>query len=82
MGAIIISCVIIVSWTYTSYSVFPFMAFDLTRSCALTVQFGYLAGKAAPHEFTQLVIYKTLMFSDEIKQIDSCRAYHSGEVRG
>ncbi|PBK67829.1 CDF-like metal transporter [Armillaria solidipes] len=62
MGAIIISCVIIVSWTYTSY-----------------IQFGYLAGKAAPHEFTQLVIYKTLMFSDEIKQIDSCRAYHSGE---
>ncbi|KAG7444712.1 CDF-like metal transporter [Guyanagaster necrorhizus] len=62
MGAIIISCVIIVSWTYTSY-----------------IQFGYLAGKAAPHEFTQLVIYKTLTFSDEIKQIDSCRAYHSGE---
>ncbi|KAK0444066.1 CDF-like metal transporter [Armillaria borealis] len=62
MGAIIISCVIIVSWTYTSY-----------------IQFGYLAGKAAPHEFTQLVVYKTLMFSDEIKQIDSCRAYHSGE---
>ncbi|KAK0214105.1 CDF manganese transporter [Armillaria fumosa] len=62
MGAIIISGVIIASWTYTSY-----------------IQFGYLAGKAAPHEFTQLVIYKTLMFSDEIKQIDSCRAYHSGE---
>ncbi|KAK0204377.1 CDF manganese transporter [Desarmillaria ectypa] len=62
MGAIIISCVIIISWTYTSY-----------------IQFGYLAGKAAPHEFTQLIIYKTLTFSDEIKQIDSCRAYHSGE---
>ncbi|KAK0470303.1 CDF-like metal transporter [Desarmillaria tabescens] len=62
IGAIIISCVIISSWTYTSY-----------------IQFGYLAGKAAPHEFTQLVIYKTLTFSDEIKQIDSCRAYHSGE---
>ncbi|KAK0494063.1 CDF-like metal transporter [Armillaria luteobubalina] len=45
----------------------------------LMLQFGYLAGKAAPHEFTQLIIYKTLMFSDEIKQIDSCRAYHSGE---
>ncbi|KAG7444710.1 CDF-like metal transporter [Guyanagaster necrorhizus] len=63
MGAIIISCVIITSWTRTSY-----------------IQFGYLAGKAAPHEFTQLVIYKTLTFSDEIKQIDSCRAYHSGEI--
>ncbi|PBL04368.1 hypothetical protein ARMGADRAFT_51300 [Armillaria gallica] len=62
IGAIIIPCVIIVSWTYTSY-----------------IQFSYLVGKAAPHEFTQLVIYETLMFSDEIKQIDSCRAYHSGE---
>ncbi|KAK1226860.1 hypothetical protein PQX77_010164 [Marasmius sp. AFHP31] len=42
-------------------------------------QFGYLAGKAAPHEFTQLVIYKALTFSEEIKQIDNCIAYHSGE---
>ncbi|KAK7022029.1 hypothetical protein VNI00_017062 [Paramarasmius palmivorus] len=42
-------------------------------------QFGHLAGKAAPHEFTQLVIYKALTFSDEIEKIDSCRAYHSGE---
>ncbi|KAG7097590.1 hypothetical protein E1B28_004927 [Marasmius oreades] len=42
-------------------------------------QFGYLAGKAAPHEFTQLVIYKALTFCDEIKQIDNCIAYHSGE---
>lgn len=42
-------------------------------------QFGYLAGKAAPHEFTQLVIYQALTFSDDIKQIDNCIAYHSGE---
>ncbi len=58
------------------------MPSPLLRLTCFAVQFGYLAGKAAPHEFNQLVIYKTLTFSDEIKQIDSCRAYHSGEVRG
>ncbi|EEB95332.1 hypothetical protein MPER_05710, partial [Moniliophthora perniciosa FA553] len=42
-------------------------------------QFGQLAGKTAPHEFIQLVIYKALTFSDEIEKIDSCKAYHSGE---
>ncbi|KAL0576078.1 hypothetical protein V5O48_005906 [Marasmius crinis-equi] len=62
MGAIIISVVIVVSWTITSIE-----------------QFGYLAGKAAPHEFTQLVIYQALTFSQEIKQIDNCIAYHGGE---
>ncbi|KAK7028157.1 hypothetical protein VNI00_014972 [Paramarasmius palmivorus] len=61
-GAIIISVVIIISWTRTSIE-----------------QFNHLAGAAAPHDFTQLVIYKALTFSDEIKQIDTCRAYHSGE---
>ncbi|ESK83725.1 cation diffusion facilitator 1 [Moniliophthora roreri MCA 2997] len=62
MGAILISVVIIVSWTRTSIE-----------------QFGHLAGKTAPHEFIQLVIYKALTFSDEIEKIDSCKAYHSGE---
>ncbi|KAF9266063.1 CDF-like metal transporter [Marasmius fiardii PR-910] len=42
-------------------------------------QFSYLAGKAAPHEFTQLVTYKALTFSEDIKKIDNCIAYHSGE---
>ncbi|KAK4699608.1 hypothetical protein P7C70_g6654, partial [Phenoliferia sp. Uapishka_3] len=40
--------------------------------------FQYLAGKAAPLEFQQLVIYKTLTFGDGIEQIDSCVVYHSG----
>ncbi|KIK54969.1 hypothetical protein GYMLUDRAFT_231377 [Collybiopsis luxurians FD-317 M1] len=62
MGAIIISILIICSWTWTSY-----------------VQFDHLAGRAAPVEFNQLVIYKTLTFSKDITQIDSCNAYHSGE---
>ncbi|KAI6112420.1 CDF manganese transporter [Pisolithus croceorrhizus] len=41
-------------------------------------QFGLLAGKSAPHEFIQLVIYKAMTFSEEIEKIDTVRAYHSG----
>ena len=39
-------------------------------------QFGLLAGRSAPPEFLQLVLYKALTFSDEIEQIDTVRAYH------
>lgn len=41
-------------------------------------QFELLAGKSAPHDFLQLVIYKATTFSDEIAKIDTVRAYHSG----
>ncbi|KAJ7597750.1 CDF manganese transporter [Mycena floridula] len=41
-------------------------------------QFALLAGKSAPHEFLQLVIYKSMTFSAEIDKIDTVRAYHSG----
>ncbi|KAG2135276.1 cation efflux protein [Suillus clintonianus] len=41
-------------------------------------QFGFLAGKSAPHDFLQLIIYKAMTFSDEIEKIDTVRAYHSG----
>ncbi|KAG8963155.1 hypothetical protein FRC03_003356 [Tulasnella sp. 419] len=41
-------------------------------------QFSFLAGKSAPHDFLQLVIYKAMTFSDEIESIDTVRAYHSG----
>jgi len=41
-------------------------------------QFELLAGKSAPHEFLQLIIYKATTFSDEIDKIDTVRAYHSG----
>ena len=40
------------------------------------LQFGLLAGKSAPHDFLQLLIYKATTFSDEIEQIDTVRAYH------
>ncbi|KAF8347078.1 CDF-like metal transporter [Amanita rubescens] len=41
-------------------------------------QFELLAGKSAPHEFLQLLIYKAATFNDEIEKIDTVRAYHSG----
>ncbi|KAF8588346.1 CDF-like metal transporter [Ramaria rubella] len=41
-------------------------------------QFALLAGKSAPHEFLQLIIYKAMTFSDEIEKLDTVRAYHSG----
>jgi hypothetical protein len=39
-------------------------------------QFELLAGKSAPHDFLQLLIYKAMTFSDEIEKIDTVRAYH------
>jgi hypothetical protein len=39
-------------------------------------QFELLAGKSAPHEFIQLLVYKAATFSDEIEKVDTVRAYH------
>jgi hypothetical protein len=39
-------------------------------------QFELLAGKSAPHDFLQLIIYKAMTFSNEIEKIDTVRAYH------
>ena len=39
-------------------------------------QFELLAGKSAPREFLQLLIYKATTFSDEIEKVDTVRAYH------
>lgn len=41
-------------------------------------QFELLAGKAAPHDFLQLIVYKAMTFSDEIEKLDTVRAYHVG----
>ncbi|KAG6820670.1 hypothetical protein H0H93_013521 [Arthromyces matolae] len=41
-------------------------------------EFELLAGKSAPHDFIQLLIYKAVTFSDEILKVDTVRAYHSG----
>jgi len=39
-------------------------------------EFELLAGKSAPHDFLQLLVYKTATFTDEIEKIDTVRAYH------
>ncbi|KAG6889343.1 hypothetical protein C0995_001751 [Termitomyces sp. Mi166 len=41
-------------------------------------EFELLAGKSAPHDFLQLIIYKAVTFSEEILKVDTVRAYHSG----
>jgi len=41
-------------------------------------QFELLAGKSAPHDFLQLIIYKAMTFDEDIDKIDTVRAYHSG----
>jgi len=47
-------------------------------SRTIYTQFELLAGKSAPHDFLQFIIYKAMTFSDEIEKIDTVRAYHSG----
>jgi len=56
------------------------IAFGVIISWSRTVykQFELLAGKSAPHDFLQLVIYKAITFSNEIEALDTVRAYHSG----
>lgn len=41
-------------------------------------QFTFLAGISAPNDFISLVTYKAMTFSEEIKQVDTVRVYHSG----
>jgi len=41
-------------------------------------QFELLAGKSAPHDFLQLLIYKAVTFNEDIDRVDTVRAYHSG----
>lgn len=54
------------------------IAFGVMAAWSHTIyhQFQLLAGKSAPHEFIQLLIYKAMTFSNEIEKIDTVRAYH------
>ena len=54
------------------------IAFGVIASWTRTIyhQFELLAGKSAPHDFIQLLIYKAMTFSDEIEKVDTVRAYH------
>ncbi|CAK5284435.1 unnamed protein product [Mycena citricolor] len=54
------------------------IALILLWGTTIRKQFLLLAGISAPIEFQQLVIYKAMMFADDIKQIDSCKVYHAG----
>jgi len=56
------------------------IGFGISISWGHTIykEFEFLAGKSAPHEFIQLLIYKAATFSEEIEKIDTVRAYHSG----
>jgi len=56
------------------------IALGVIISWSLTVyrEFELLAGKAAPHSFFQLIVYKAATFNDDIVKIDTVRAYHSG----
>jgi len=47
-------------------------------STTIYKEFELLAGKSAPHEFLQLIIYKVMTYSNEIQKVDTVRAYHSG----
>ncbi|KAF8240815.1 CDF-like metal transporter [Tricholoma matsutake] len=77
MGAIIVS---LTNSHFRLYTYVEQIAVGVLFSWSLTVykEFGLLAGKSAPHDFLQLVIYKALTFSDDIIKIDTVRAYHSG----
>ncbi|KAK0550010.1 hypothetical protein OC846_003844 [Tilletia horrida] len=50
--------------------------FSWTRTAYL--QFRELAGAGAPPEFLSLIVYNAMLHHEHIKQIDSCKAYHSG----
>lgn len=75
MGAIIVS---LTNSHFRLYTYVEQIAVGVLFSWSLTVykEFGLLAGKSAPHDFLQLVIYKALTFSDDIIKIDTVRAYH------
>ncbi|KAH9176875.1 CDF-like metal transporter [Lactarius sanguifluus] len=54
----------------------PIGAIIATWTRTVYTQFELLAGKSAPHDFIQLIVYKAMTFSDEIEKIDTVRAYH------
>ncbi|KAH9486424.1 Metal tolerance protein 9 [Psilocybe cubensis] len=44
-------------------------------------EFELLAGKSAPHDFLQLLIYKCATFTDSIEKVDTVRAYHASGIQ-
>ena len=77
MGAIIVS----INATYVFFnltSLLSKIATGIIISWGRTVytEFELLAGKSAPHDFLQLLIYKSATFNGHIDKIDTVRAYH------
>ncbi|TEB38731.1 hypothetical protein FA13DRAFT_1769908 [Coprinellus micaceus] len=56
------------------------MGIIISWTRTIRTEFGYLAGKSAPHDFLQLIIYKVATFHEDITKVDTVRAYHSGPV--
>lgn len=78
MGAIIVrSLKFSISYGSLSHSVFQ-IGIGIGTSWGHTIykEFELLAGKSAPYEFIQLLIYKAATFSNDIEKIDTVRAYH------
>jgi hypothetical protein len=48
----------------------------ITWGRTVYAEFELLAGKSAPHDFLQLLIYKSATFDGYIDKIDTVRAYH------
>lgn len=80
MGAIIVSLLNLVSLKFENILTYHAakIALGVILSWTRTVykQFELLAGKSAPHEFLQLIIYNATTFSNEIGGVDTVRAYH------
>jgi hypothetical protein len=72
----------LISLTFTLWLIARQIASGIIVAWGKTVygQFELLAGKSAPHDFLQLLIYKATTFSPDIVKIDTVRAYHSGPV--
>jgi hypothetical protein len=85
-GALIISCELHLfrACVSTSANLAPtylsrrtvVLIFTWGSTCA--THFQYLAGKAAPLDFQNLITYKAMTFADQIEAIDSCIVYHNG----
>lgn len=77
MGAIIVGINTTLSFRVWYPYVFK-IATGVIISWGRTVytEFELLAGKSAPHDFLQLLIYKSATFNGHIDKIDTVRAYH------
>lgn len=80
MGAIIVRTVQVLSRLafLTAFSPSSQIASGVSGAWVYTIykEFELLAGKSAPHDFIQLLIYKAMTFSNDIEKIDTVRAYH------